>query len=669
MDPSESTEQAIEEAHRFRVLVADDEPLVQRLYQTVLSRNPNGFSAEIEQLINSSGLGTSISENRNTPLFDVTIVDQGEKAVTAAKEAFEEGNPFTVAFLDIRMPPGIDGVETARQLLEIDERIYIVFVTAFADHSMEEINQSTCNSSLLLRKPFFKEEIHQLAITLSNNWLKDRKQEDMVSRAELEALNNSIETKNEFFATMSHEFRTPLTTIIGNSELLIDQEEHEDKLNLLHSIAAAGHSQLSLVNDILDLSKIEHGNFSISIKPYDLHQLIDNIKFIFTEHARSAGLFLQVNQLVEPKFKLSGDMQRISQILINLIGNAIKFTESGGIILTVWNSGAHLHFSIKDTGIGIPENKLEDIFKLFEQAHTDREHRASSGLGLYISMTLAQLMGGDIEVTSEPDKGSTFELILPYQESNIEANMNHHFSNEHQTQLEGTVLVVDDRPSLRSLERRILESMGMIVVTARNGQEAITLATNNPTFDVILMDLRMPVMDGIEAATELRNHHNQTPIILMSADHSNHYADLIEVGTINSFIEKPIHRVELYTTLSKFLQDKESTIKASAATPVAAEIGSNEEYLQLMDDEIRDALREELMESQQTISRAFKQQDWKQLRETAHVLKGSGTSFGHPEISKLGKEICEAIDNNEHKGLTRMIIQMAGEIRNALQEL
>ncbi len=655
--PPESTDVTV-----YRILVADDETPIQELYQSVLDNSNGSISSEIDELEGIVGTESSSSKPADAAeqQFEVTIVGQGEEAIERVKESLEQGIPYTIAFLDIRMPPGIDGVEAAKQIQLLDERIYIVFVTAYSDHSIEEINRSTNYSSILLRKPFHKEEIQQLAYNLCHKWQKDRELEQVLVDVEENARKDSEEAKSEFYASMKQELRGPISAIIANSEKLLNEEESSEKRDLLYSIAAAGRSQLSMMNDILDLSKIEKGNFTINIKPFDLNQLIANINFIFTEHARNAGLQFQVNQLAMPEYKLIGDMQRINQILINMIGNAIKFTESGAIVVTVWNSEEHLSFSVKDTGIGIPEEKRSLIFNMFGKVQPSEEHCDNCGLGLYISMTLAHLMGGSVEVESELGKGSTFTLTLPYQESNAAIATDSSAIQPSKTELQGKVLVVDDEPFACMLLRKMLEPMGLSVTTSSSGSEAIDMVDADPSFDLILMDLMMPGISGIETAHLIRNRKHEVPIVLISSDYSDRFNDLIQQQVINDFLEKPTHRVALHESLSQFLSPSQGGDQITDVT----EVSDHEALTEAM----KEIFKNELIENHRRLSNAFKHQDWPKMREVANTLKGSGSSFGQPEITELGKDICLAIDNKEFYRIIGLTIQLVSAIRNALDD-
>ena len=233
--------------------------------------------------------------------------------------------------------------------------------------------------------------------------------------------------KDDFLASMSHELRTPLTSIIGNSEFLLDEEgcgsndrPHRDAEKILRSIQNAGKNQLALVNDILDMSKIESGKFTIDEGPYDLSSILAEIKQMFSVRAADSEITFVLDQQHHGKYMLMGDVQRIYQILINLIGNAFKFTEKGEVRLTVWVHADQLHFQVKDTGVGISPEQLDKLFQRFHQADGTISRRfGGTGLGLYISENLADMMDGHIDASSEEGKGSIFQLVLPYKQTEI----------------------------------------------------------------------------------------------------------------------------------------------------------------------------------------------------------------------------------------------------------
>ncbi|HIJ27661.1 MAG TPA: response regulator [Gammaproteobacteria bacterium] len=383
--------------------------------------------------------------------------------------------------------------------------------------------------------------------------------------------------KDEFLASMSHELRTPLTIIIGNSELLSESGLNQNQREYVQIVMSASHNLLSLVNDILDLSKMESGKFEVDLAPFDLTELLDQLKGMYALQAKDIGVHFEIQQKEFPQFQLWGDFTRIGQILLNLLSNAFKFTDQGNITLVCWREGELLLFSVEDSGIGMSADVLDRLFQPFEQADSSISRRyGGTGLGLHISWSLATLLDGSIEVTSEQGKGSQFILKLPYKESELRALATDRKQSETQGssashQYSGEVLVVEDTPELQLLERRILKSMGATVTLAKNGREAVEKATQQH-FDLILMDMQMPVMNGLEATRLLRELGVQIPIAALTANVMQRHRDQFHEAGVDDFLQKPINKSELQQTLNKYLKldhiSLEDSVAITASSPL-----------------------------------------------------------------------------------------------------
>ena len=474
------------------------------------------------------------------------------------------------------------------------------------------------------------------------------------------ALEQTTYAKDNFFATMSHELRTPLTSIIGNSEHLLDSGvcgngtcPHKDAEEVLRSIHSAGESQLALVNDILDMSKIESGKFTIDDTPYDLNQLISDIARMFKVKAQDAGLELVIDLQQREENLLKGDAQRIGQVLINLLGNAIKFTDQGSVTLTTWSDQKNLCFRVSDTGIGMSEETQERLFSRFSQADSSISRRfGGSGLGLYISYNLVQLMGGTLQVSSRERTGSSFLVTLPYrvtttpvQQPTESTPLNRKFS--------GRVLVAEDTPELQLLERRILEGLGLSVSIANDGEEAVALATAEP-IDIILMDMQMPNMDGIEATTALRAMGVDTPVIALTANVMQKHRDAFHEAGCNEFISKPIDKQELIRVLDSYLIQPQQTVVPSVAD-------------EMVDEEMMAIFLESRSKDDAELEQALSVEDWAGVRKVAHTVKGSAISFGYPALSKLAESVQLAIDESrEESEIRSLAVDLLSEIKALL---
>ena len=476
-----------------------------------------------------------------------------------------------------------------------------------------------------------------------------------------ESSRQASHAKDNFLASMSHELRTPLASIIGNSELLLQRLNNTKERELAQQIEVAGRNQLALIRDILEVSKIEEGNITIDEAPYDLSTLLSEIKQLFSHQVEQAGLTLKVSEKEMPNHQLLGDAGHIKQVLHNLMSNAVKFTEQGSIQITAWSTTQQLHITIEDSGIGISPEIMETLFQRFQQADSSISRRfGGGGLGLYIANNLTRLMGGSIEAHSTEQKGSTFQLNLPCKLSDLPAyarnteasstlprNQAHHFR--------GRVLVAEDTPEMWMLIESILQSMGIETTIAKNGQEALELALANP-FDLILMDMQMPIMDGIEATTMLRQVGYVQPIAALTANVTQKHQEQFEQAGCDAFLNKPVDQQALLAVLRCHLQPAE---EGDAA------LHSEVEEL-VISDELRQIFMDRLTTMVPSLKSALRYEQWDEVRSIAHNIKGSGSSFGYPELTVMGKEVCDAIDYEQLEQVTELTTPLLERMKQVL---
>ncbi|MDE6595619.1 MAG: response regulator, partial [Oscillospiraceae bacterium] len=370
--------------------------------------------------------------------------------------------------------------------------------------------------------------------------------------------------KSEFLSKMSHEIRTPMNAIIGMTDIALSTEEGTPAINnYLEKIDSSSHYLLSLINDILDMSRIENGKMTTEETYINLEKLIGQIYDMMRIQTDSKGIWLKLDKNIRHPHLL-GDPLKLNQILVNLLGNAVKFTAKGGVTISVKemlieNDGmVNMFFSVKDTGIGISEENQEKIFRSFEQADekTMRKY-GGTGLGLAISRSLVGLLGGRLEVTSVPDKGSEFYFTLPMKITDPIPEDESAAANEIDFSTK-TILVVEDDDLNREIACTFLEDRGIKTETAANGQIAAEMFESSDVghYDAILMDIRMPVMDGLEATAKIRGMDkadaSTVPIIAMSANAFDEDVKMSMECGMNSHLTKPIDIKKVVETLRKF---------------------------------------------------------------------------------------------------------------------
>jgi len=496
------------------------------------------------------------------------------------------------------------------------------------------------------------EPIATCAISTDITAIKEAEQELLEAKEAAELAAHTAEaanrSKSTFLANMSHEIRTPMNAILGFTEILQRLVADVQQKNYLDSIQMSGKSLLTLINDILDLSKVEAGKLELEYRPTDSRSLFQEMETIFSQRVSQKNLDFQIDISSDLPPALVLDETRLRQVLINLIGNAVKFTDQGDIKLAASGVQRGLHradmsFSVKDTGVGIPPDQQGKVFGAFEQREGQSVNEyGGTGLGLAITKRLVEMMGGEISVESEVGKGSIFHVVL----KNVEIAAEDTLTGEDAATLDvdaltfapATILVADDVAVNRDLVKGYLDGYGLTLIEAENGQEAIEFVHQTPP-DLILMDIKMPVLDGYTATRRLKADpaYREIPIVALTASVMRETEEELS-QVCDGFLKKPLTQVELVAELTCFLQHsligKETDLVEATAPGDSPGVALAEIALEKLPQLIEQL--ETHRAAWQTVSDTL---TINEVEEFAASVQKLGKEFGYTPLSTWGEEL------------------------------
>ncbi|MDR2569061.1 MAG: response regulator [Oscillospiraceae bacterium] len=541
-----------------------------------------------------------------------------------------------------------------------------------ADNDSHHVDCGACGSDTcydMARKIALKVNVPVNCIAKSRKDEKTEQEKHVMANEELkQAINLANEasaTKSKFLASMSHEIRTPMNAIIGMLELLERENLTSRQISFVNDISVSAHSLLDVINDILDVSKIETGKLELNPIDYSLHQLIDNVSSMFTYIAFDKNIIFRLEASNDLPDYLYGDEIRLRQVLTNICGNAVRNTDEGYIKLVIKSNAKDIIFKVEDTGIGISKKEMSKLFNPFEQIGPSKNRETEgTSLGLAISKSFIEAMDGTINVESKYGHGSTFIFNIPIVLGNAD-NIQKDSNEQEFTAPDAKVLVTDDNEFNLKVACGLLKLMNIEAETADGGYQAIEMVKQKD-YDIIFMDHMMPELDGVETVREIRKlggKYNALTIIALTANAFKSAKDMFLTNGFDDFIAKPIDTAELRSIVRRHLpRDKVLT----DANPADQQIRTEK-----IDDLLRKTTITFVKENKNAIEKlmeALHSKDFKTAHRIAHSLKGNAGYLDKKELQAAAFSLEQALQSEPYEYTQRQIDVLDRELQLALDE-
>jgi len=496
----------------------------------------------------------------------------------------------------------------------------------------------------------------------------------------------AVKSKQQFLSNMSHEIRTPMNAIIGFTKVILKTDLTAKQKEYLTAIKISGDSLIVLINDILDLAKVDSGKMSFEKTPFKLHLSIKAMLHLFETKIQEKNLILITNYDHEIPDVVEGDPVRLHQIILNLVSNAVKFTNKGTITVNVNlvrqnDKTVTIKFAIEDTGIGIEKNKIADVFENFQQATSETSRLfGGTGLGLAIVKQLVEAQNGKIKVQSRINRGSTFSFLLDFQKTNAEAVLEPEILEQNTDVKNTKILVAEDMELNQLLMKTLLDDFGFECEIASNGKIAIE-KLKEKKYDIVLMDLQMPEMNGFEATRHIRKIMKlDIPIIALTADVTTIDVEKCKEVGMNDYISKPVDERLLYSKLIGFIKKPILIIEQkNDGINITEKIRYVDlSYLSKLTNsnpklmaEIISSYLKQTPPLLQTMKQSFKDKDWHLLKASVHKMIPSFAIMGiNSEITEIAKKIQEyAFSLELSKELDELILKLEKVCHQSCKEL